>query len=69
MWATDVFKLEEPEDYQLALDELAAEALGLVLVSYGAGCMLGSVLGGRWSDQALRRLTSANDGHYLPEVY
>jgi hypothetical protein len=30
--------------------------------------MLGSVLGGRWSDQALRRLTSANDGNYLPEA-
>jgi hypothetical protein len=30
--------------------------------------MLGSVLGGRWSDQALRRLTSANGGHYLPEA-
>lgn len=42
--------------------------IGLVLVSYGAGCMLGSTLGGRWSDQALRRLTDANDGHYLPEM-
>jgi hypothetical protein len=30
--------------------------------------MLGSVFGGRWSDLALRRLTSANEGHYLPEA-
>ena len=30
--------------------------------------MLGSILGGRWSDQTLRRLTDANDGHYLPEA-
>lgn len=42
--------------------------IGLVLLSYGAGCMLGSVFGGRWSDLALRRLTSANEGHYLPEM-
>jgi hypothetical protein len=42
--------------------------IGLVLLSYGAGCMLGSVLGGRWSDLSLRRLTSANEGHYLPEA-
>ena len=42
--------------------------IGLVLLSYGAGCMLGSVLGGRWSDLALRRLTSANEGRYLPEA-
>ncbi|KAF8257483.1 MFS general substrate transporter [Lactarius quietus] len=42
--------------------------IGLVLLSYGAGCMLGSILGGRWSDRAIQRLTSANDGHYLPEM-
>lgn len=42
--------------------------IGLVLLSYGVGCMLGSVLGGRWSDLALRRLTSANEGHYFPEA-
>ena len=30
--------------------------------------MLGSILGGRWSDQAQRRLTDANDGHRLPEA-
>ena len=30
--------------------------------------MLGSVLGGRLSDITLRRQTSANDGHYLPEA-
>ncbi|KAI9451117.1 MFS general substrate transporter [Lactarius psammicola] len=42
--------------------------IGLVLLSYGAGSMLGSILGGRRSDQALRRLTSANGGHHLPEM-
>ena len=41
---------------------------GLVLISFGAGSMLGSVLGGRWSDRELRRLTSANGGHDSPEV-
>ena len=30
--------------------------------------MLGSVLGGRWSDRELRRLTRANGGHHSPEV-
>ena len=40
----------------------------LILLSHGASCMLGSVLGGRWLDQALRRLTSANGRHYLPEA-
>ena len=42
--------------------------IGLVLLSYGVGCTLGSVLGGRWSDKVLRRLTSANGGHYFPEA-
>ncbi|KAH9165515.1 MFS general substrate transporter [Lactarius sanguifluus] len=42
--------------------------IGLVLLSYGVGSVLGSVLGGRWSDRVLRRLTSANGGHRLPEM-
>ena len=47
--------------------------IGLVLISYGAGCVLGSVLGGRWSDQVLsdqvlRHLTDANDGHHFLEA-
>jgi len=41
---------------------------GLVLLSFGAGSMLGSMLGGRWSDRELRRLTHANGGHHSPEV-
>jgi len=41
---------------------------GLVLLSFGAGSMLGSVLGGRWSDRELRRLTHANGGHHSPEM-
>ncbi|KAH9028700.1 major facilitator superfamily domain-containing protein [Lactarius pseudohatsudake] len=42
--------------------------IGLVLLSFGVGSVLGSVLGGRWSDRVLRRLTSANGGHRLPEA-
>jgi hypothetical protein len=42
--------------------------IGFVLLSYGGGCILGSVLGGRWSDRELRRLTLANGGRYSPEV-
>jgi len=42
---------------------------GLVLLSFGAGSMLGSVLGGRWSDRELRRLTCANGGCHSPEVW
>ncbi|KAH9055249.1 major facilitator superfamily domain-containing protein [Lactarius vividus] len=42
--------------------------IGLVLLSFGAGSLLGSVLGGRWSDRVLRRLTSTNGGHRLPEM-
>ncbi|KAH9046681.1 major facilitator superfamily domain-containing protein [Lactarius hengduanensis] len=42
--------------------------IGLVLLSFGVGSVLGSVLGGRWSDRVLRRLTSANGGHRLPEM-
>ena len=42
--------------------------IGLVLLSFGAGSIFGSLLGGRWSDRELRRLTQANGGHHLPEV-
>ena len=30
--------------------------------------MLRSILGGRWSDQALHCLIDANDGHYFPDA-
>jgi hypothetical protein len=41
---------------------------GLVLLSFGAGCIVGTFFGGRWSDRELCRLTHANGGHHLPEV-
>ncbi|KAF9230561.1 MFS general substrate transporter [Melanogaster broomeanus] len=41
---------------------------GLVLLAYGIGCLLGSVLGGRWSDRTLARLKAANGGVSFPEM-
>ncbi|KAF9234682.1 MFS general substrate transporter [Melanogaster broomeanus] len=35
---------------------------GLVLLAYGIGSILGSILGGRWSDRTLARLKAANGG-------
>lgn len=34
-------------------------AIGLILLSFGIGCVAGSVLGGRWSDRVLRQLQLA----------
>jgi MFS family permease len=42
--------------------------IGVVLVSFGVGNVVGSVVGGRWSDYALRRLTAANGGVTEPEM-
>ncbi|KIJ09032.1 Drug:H+ antiporter-1 family protein [Paxillus involutus ATCC 200175] len=41
---------------------------GLVLLSYGIGSIIGSVLGGRWSDRTLARLKAANGGVSFPEM-
>ncbi|KAG6330364.1 hypothetical protein ID866_8721 [Astraeus odoratus] len=41
---------------------------GLVLLSYGIGSILGSILGGRWSDRTLARLKAANGGISFPEM-
>lgn len=41
---------------------------GLVLLSFGIGSMLGSILGGRWSDRTLARLKAANGGVSFPEM-
>ncbi|KAG1887567.1 MFS general substrate transporter [Suillus subluteus] len=41
---------------------------GLVLLSYGVGCVAGSILGGRWSDRTLARLKAANGGVSFPEM-
>ncbi|KAG9315513.1 major facilitator superfamily domain-containing protein [Chiua virens] len=45
-----------------------AMTTGLVLLAYGVGSMLGSILGGRWSDRTLVRLKAANGGVSYPEV-
>jgi len=45
-----------------------ALGVGLVLLSFGVGNMLGSVAGGRWSDLVQARLTRANDGRREPEM-
>ncbi|EJT99833.1 MFS general substrate transporter [Dacryopinax primogenitus] len=42
--------------------------VGLVLLSFGLGNVLGSVLGGRWSDRSLARLKALNDGKSKPEM-
>ncbi|KAF9229860.1 major facilitator superfamily domain-containing protein, partial [Melanogaster broomeanus] len=41
---------------------------GLVLLAYGIGSILGSILGGRWSDRTLARLKAANGGVSFPEA-
>ncbi|KAF9220501.1 MFS general substrate transporter [Gyrodon lividus] len=41
---------------------------GLVLLSYGIGNLIGSILGGRWSDRTLARLKAANGGVSFPEM-
>ncbi|KAL5520057.1 hypothetical protein ACEPAG_1717 [Sanghuangporus baumii] len=42
--------------------------VGLVLLSFGIGSVAGSILGGRWSDYALRRLKAKNNGKSNPEM-
>ncbi|KAF8999942.1 vacuolar DHA amino acid exporter [Cyathus striatus] len=42
--------------------------IGLVTLSYGIGCVAGSLLGGRWSDRELARLKAANGGESYPEM-
>ncbi|KAI6046713.1 vacuolar DHA amino acid exporter [Pisolithus marmoratus] len=41
---------------------------GLVLLSFGIGSMLGSILGGLWSDRTLARLKADNGGLSFPEM-
>ncbi|KAL0950653.1 hypothetical protein HGRIS_007441 [Hohenbuehelia grisea] len=45
-----------------------AMEIGLVLLSFGVGSLGGSVIGGRWSDYALKRLTIKNGGKLRPEM-
>ena len=42
--------------------------IGLVILSFGVGSIIGSVLGGRWSDRVLRKMKRANGGISVPEV-
>ncbi|GMK55495.1 hypothetical protein CspeluHIS016_0205510 [Cutaneotrichosporon spelunceum] len=42
--------------------------IGVVLLSFGMGNVVGSVVGGRYSDYALRRLTARNGGVPEPEM-
>ncbi|KAK7464981.1 hypothetical protein VKT23_006189 [Stygiomarasmius scandens] len=42
--------------------------IGLTLVAFGLGNVLGSILGGRWTDYQLVRLTAKNGGKRYPEV-
>ncbi|KAG1859146.1 MFS general substrate transporter [Suillus tomentosus] len=41
---------------------------GLVLLTFGVGSVMGSILGGRWSDRTLTRLKAANGGISFPEM-
>ncbi|KAH7915436.1 major facilitator superfamily domain-containing protein [Hygrophoropsis aurantiaca] len=41
---------------------------GLVLLAFGLGNMVGSILGGRWSDRELARLKAKNGGKWTPEM-
>ncbi|KAF9446367.1 MFS general substrate transporter [Macrolepiota fuliginosa MF-IS2] len=42
--------------------------IGLTSLSYGMGCLFGSVIGGRWSDFVLRRTKAKNGGVSQPEM-
>lgn len=42
--------------------------IGLVILSFGVGSIIGSIGGGRWSDRVLRKLKRANGGVSVPEV-
>ncbi|KAH0832263.1 MFS general substrate transporter [Lanmaoa asiatica] len=48
--------------------EYNAMTTGLVLLSFGIGRILGSILGGRWSDRTLAQLKAANGGVSYPEM-
>ncbi|EPT02266.1 hypothetical protein FOMPIDRAFT_73914 [Fomitopsis schrenkii] len=41
---------------------------GFVLLAYGVGCLLGSVLGGRYSDHIFRKLKAKHGGKSQPEA-
>jgi hypothetical protein len=42
--------------------------IGIIILSFGVGSIIGSFVGGKWSDVTLRRLKKANGGVMIPEV-
>ncbi|TCD62101.1 hypothetical protein EIP91_007476 [Steccherinum ochraceum] len=42
--------------------------IGLVLLSFGVGNLMGSILGGKWSDHVQQKLVAKNDGVRYPEM-
>ncbi|KAF9446366.1 MFS general substrate transporter [Macrolepiota fuliginosa MF-IS2] len=42
--------------------------IGVITITYGLGCVAGSLLGGRWSDYKLAQLKEANGGKSYPEM-
>ena len=63
----------EPEEVALIEDRRVpysynALNIGLVILSFGVGSIIGSILGGRWSDRVLRKMKRANGGVSVPEV-
>jgi hypothetical protein len=42
--------------------------IGIIILSFGVGSIIGSFVGGKWSDVTLRRLKKANGGVTIPEV-
>ncbi|PFH53304.1 hypothetical protein AMATHDRAFT_137906 [Amanita thiersii Skay4041] len=42
--------------------------IGFVILAYGIGCMVGSLVGGPWSDYTLAKLKAANEGKSYPEM-
>ncbi|KAF8558302.1 MFS general substrate transporter [Imleria badia] len=45
-----------------------ALSVGIVLLSLGAGSIGGSVIGGRWSDHVVTKMTNKNGGKWYPEM-
>ncbi len=42
--------------------------IGVILLAFGTGNIMGSIIGGRYSDHMLRRMKKANGGVSVPEM-
>jgi len=42
--------------------------VGIIILAFGVGSIIGSLVGGKLSDMVLRRLKKANGGVMVPEV-